>query len=196
MRLDAVRNRQKLLDVAERLFSIRGAEVEMDEIAAAAGVGVGTIYRHFDTKLALVQAIVLASFEDLIARAQASARASDPGVAFFEFFELLALHAAAKHNLIEAFARAGNVQIGTPAELAGRRKRFRTAFGRLLERAQVAGAVRRDVEVGELVALVNGAFTYLERDGGTEEAKQRLLALVRRAIAVPGRGRRRAGSSS
>jgi AcrR family transcriptional regulator len=151
----------------------------MDEIAAAAGLGVGTIYRHFATKDALVTAIVVGPVEELIAEAQALATAADPGAAFFSLFTRLVELANAKRHFVDVFARAGRqASYGTPAELASRHDRFRAALGALLERAQRAGAVRPDVRVPELVALAHGAFPYLARDRAGRAAHRRLLALV------------------
>ncbi len=184
MRADAARNRARLLTVAEELFTQRGPSVEMDEIADAAGVGVGTIYRHFATKEALFAAIVIAPIEALIDEARSLANAPDAGAAFYGLFEKLAGLASAKHHLIAAFARAGQAPpAGTPAEIASRRDRFHDAFGKLLKRAQRAGAVRTDVRVAELVAIINGAFPYLERGGAGRAAHRRLLALVEDALA-------------
>ena len=181
MRADAARNRAKLLLVAERLFMSKGPVVEMDEIAAAAGLGVGTIYRHFATKEALLEAIVVAPIEALIDEARAMSKAPEPGAAFYLLLEKLVELATAKHHLIAAFARAGHSPpVGAPDEVASRSDRFAEAFGRLLARAQRAGAVRRDVRVPELVAIVNGAFPYL---GSDTAARRRLLALIKDALA-------------
>src|SRR5258707_688175 len=100
MRADAVRNRQKLLSVAEELFTTKGVGVEMDEIAAAADLGVGTIYRHFATKEALIEAIVVGPVEELIAEARELATAANPGDAFFEMFAKLVNFATKKHHLL------------------------------------------------------------------------------------------------
>jgi AcrR family transcriptional regulator len=189
MRADAIRNRKRLLEVAEGLFTAKGPNVEMDEIAEAAAVGVGTIYRHFATKEALVQAIVVGPIEELIEEAAALANARDAGDAFFTFFASLVQRATAKHHLADAFSKSGRVHYGTPAELESRRRRFRAAFGVLLERAQQAGAVRADIRTPELVALVNGAFPYLQRDGGDRKAGRRLLAFIVDALAKRARPR-------
>lgn len=192
MRADAARNRTKLLAVAEELFMTKGASVEMDEIAAAAGLGVGTIYRHFATKDALFEAIVVTPIEALIEEARARATEADAGAAFYALFEKLVELASAKHHLIAAFARAGHApQVGSPDEIASRHDRFRNAFGRLLLRAQRAGAVRKDVRVPELIAIVNGAFPSLECDGKGRAAHRRLLALIKDALAPSSEGRAR-----
>lgn len=188
MRADAIRNRKRVLQVAERLFLVKGADVEMDEIAAAAGIGVGTVYRHFPTKEALVQAVVVGPIEELINEATALAKAPEAGAAFFTFFTSLVEIATAKHHVMAAFSKSGRVH-GTPAELQSRRTRFREALGLLLQRAQDAGAVRANVRTPELVALVNGAFPYLQRDGGGREAHHRLLSFIIEGLSTGGRSR-------
>lgn len=195
MRADAARNRKRVFDVAERLFTQKGLAVEIDEIAEAAGVGVGTIYRHFATKDALVRAVFAIPIEDLIERAKSLAGAPDPGAAFFTFFDELVALATAKHRLVDALSKSGEAVIGTPAEIASRHARFRAAFEVLLTRAQRAGTVRRDVGAPEIVALVNGAFPYLQRSGGTREEHVRLLRFIVDGLAAgvrsPPRVRRR-----
>jgi AcrR family transcriptional regulator len=184
MRVDAVRNRKKLLEVAERLFTTHGVAVEMDEIAAAADLGVGTIYRHFATKDALVQAIIVGPVEELIEKARSLARAPDPGAAFHEIYGDLVELATTKHRLIAELTRAGHPpSYGSAGDIASRHDRFRAAFTVLLERAQRAGAVRRGVRIAELIAVAHGAFPYLERDGDSHAARKRLLDLVLRALA-------------
>jgi AcrR family transcriptional regulator len=179
MRADAAKNRAKLLAVAERLFHTRGVSVEMDEIAAEAGVAVGTIYRHFPTKAALVEAVIVTPIEALIAEAHQRASAPDPGAAFFELFEKLVGLARAKHHLVASFVETGKAApMGVTREIVSRRVRFRAAFGKLLAHAQRAGAVRRDIRVPEIIAIVNGAFPYLERDGGSPAAHGRLLKWI------------------
>jgi AcrR family transcriptional regulator len=190
MRADALRNRKRLLAVAERLLTAKGPAVEMDEIAAAAGVGVGTIYRHYATKEALVRAVLAAVFEDLIDEASAAAAAPDPGAAFFRFLGLFIERAAIKHHLAEAFSHGrGATKMEGPNAAAteavdSKRHRFRVALEALLERAQRAGAVREDVRVPELLALVNGAFPYLRRNGADRDVHARLLKLVAGALAA------------
>jgi AcrR family transcriptional regulator len=187
MRADAVRNRAKVLAVAERLFDTKGIAVEMDEIAGAAGLAVGTIYRHFPTKEALVEAVVVTPIEELIEEARALARHPDPSAAFYSLFEKLVELASAKHHLIAAFVRAGHsAPVGTPGELASRHDRFHDAFGKLLVRAQSAGAVRPDIRVPELVAIINGAFPYLERDRAGRAAHRRLLTVIEDALSPSG----------
>jgi AcrR family transcriptional regulator len=179
MRTDAAKNRAKLLTVAEHLFLTHGVSVGMDEIADEAGVAVGTIYRHFPTKAALVEAVIVEPIEALIAEAHRRSHTPDPGAAFFEFLEKLVALARAKHHLIASFVETGKAApTGGTREVVSRRVRFRTAFAKLLARAQRAGAVRPDVRVPEIIAIVNGAFPYLDREDGGTAAHRRLLAWI------------------
>ena len=87
LRADAQRNRTRILDAAEVVFAAEGIEVPVDTIAEKAGVGVGTLYRHFPTKEKLCEAILLERLAGLTEDARAQADAADPGAAFFGFLE-------------------------------------------------------------------------------------------------------------
>src|ERR1700680_1105959 len=86
LRADAQRNRARLLDVAEVVFASKGIAASTEEIAREAGVGIGTVFRHFPTKEALLEAVFVRRLEQLAAHADALADAYDPGAAFFTFF--------------------------------------------------------------------------------------------------------------
>src|SRR3954447_1741207 len=104
LRADAQRNRQRVLDAARDAFAEAGRAVPLDEIAARAGVGPGTVYRHFPTKEALFEAVTEARLRDLVSHARAGADAADPGAAFAGFLAGRAGEAVARRNLQEAFA--------------------------------------------------------------------------------------------
>src|SRR5262245_60355099 len=89
LRADARRNRQRVLEVAFAVFAAEGLAVPVHEIARRAGLGTGTVSRHFPTKEALFQAVFLDRVERLADRARMLAEAGDPGAAFVEFFSLL-----------------------------------------------------------------------------------------------------------
>src|ERR1700761_9375239 len=95
LRADAQRNRDKVLRAARDAFATSGFGVPVDEIATRAGVGPGTVYRHFPTKEALFEAVVSARIADLIADAQGRAGSADPGAAFYGFLEKIASEASA-----------------------------------------------------------------------------------------------------
>jgi AcrR family transcriptional regulator len=172
-RADAVRNRQRVLEVAQHVFAREGLAVPIDEIARRAGLGVGTVYRHFPTKEALFEAVVLSRLEQTVADARALAGASDAGAAFFDFLERLVEDGAAKKDLIAAIASTGSEFKRT---LGAKKKELGAAMGELLARAQRAGAVRADATVPDVIALVRGPFAAVEpRDGA---ARARLFAIV------------------
>ncbi|SDG11693.1 transcriptional regulator, TetR family [Lentzea fradiae] len=148
MRADAARNREKVLVAARELFAEKGFDVPLDEIAARAGVGPGTVYRHFPTKQALFQAVTDARVSAMIA--SAAEPADDPGEALFAFLARMAEEASAKRDLSDA--------ITVPSEL---RDNLHAALGGLLTQAQEAGAVRRDVTTKDLVSLMKGLLQSL-----------------------------------
>ncbi|HVY46937.1 MAG TPA: helix-turn-helix domain-containing protein [Minicystis sp.] len=173
LRADAARNRARVLEVALEAFAAEGLSVPIDEIARRVGVGVGTLYRHFPTKEALFAAIVLDRMARLVAEARGRANAEDPGAAFFEFLELFVEEAAAKRDLHDAIKDGG---FEMPASL---RRDMRDAIGTLLERARAAGAVRADVGVDEVIALVKGTFMAIAGIRGAGAAsRRRVLAIV------------------
>ena len=110
LRADARRNREQVLRAAREAFAESGYGVPLDEIAARAGVGPGTVYRHFPAKEALFQAVVTARIEDLLGDARARADNDDPGGAFFGFLGRVAEEAAAKRDLPDAIAIAGSLR--------------------------------------------------------------------------------------
>jgi AcrR family transcriptional regulator len=172
LRADARRNRERVLAAARRAFAERGYGVPLDEIAAAAGVGPGTVYRHFPTKEALFEAVSVANVEELAADARARAEAADPALAFDGFLERLAEQALAKRDLPDAFAGAGAQAVA--AALAD----FHDALGVLLSAAQEVGGVRRDVRVGDLLVLFKGLL-HAVRSDPDPDVRHRVLAVVR-----------------
>jgi AcrR family transcriptional regulator len=181
-----------VLDAAESAFAADGISVPIDEIARRAGVGAGTVYRHFTTKEALFQAIVLTRHERMTARARALAGARDPGTAFFDFLATVVDEGRVKRDLAEALAAAG---FDSSPDAARVGREFRGAVADLLARAQRAGAVRDDVGIADLMALLRG-ISLAVRDAGEADQPRRLLDIVcgglRPAIspptgAVPGR---------
>ena len=154
LRADARRNRARVLDAATEAFAAEGPTVPLDEIARRAGVGAGTVYRHFPTKEALLHAVLNDRLEVLRDEALEALAAPEPGPAFFAFFETMATSAEQKMDLAEALARQGIDVLSATRDVAATLK---GALGELLRRAQDAGAVRIDVRFEDLHALVLGA---------------------------------------
>jgi AcrR family transcriptional regulator len=144
-RADARRNREKVLRAAQDAFATSGYGVPLDEIAARAGVGPGTVYRHFPSKEELFEAVVTARVRDLIEDARDRSGDADPGRAFFGFLGRIRQEAAAKRDLPEAIAITGSLQDDLHA-----------AIDVLLRRAQRAGAVRPEITTPDIIVLLKG----------------------------------------
>jgi AcrR family transcriptional regulator len=174
-RVDARANRSRILDVAEEVFGSGGESASTEEVARRAGVGIGTVFRHFPTKAALLEAVLVRRFDRLTERAEALLDAADPGEAFLGLFRQLAASAAAKIAITEALLDAGGDRDGDAARASDG---LRRAIGALLQRAQQAGAVRDDVELPEVYALLVGIARAAARAHLDEQARARLLAIV------------------
>lgn len=173
LRADARRNRARVLEAAEEVFAVLGVGAPIDEIARRAGLGIGTVYRHFPTKEALWEAVAEGRFERILADICSRTDAADPGAAFFEVLGRVVEEGCAKRDLGDALLGAGIDMTARHREAVAE---LRSAVDVLLRRAQEAGAVRRDVGVEELFALVGG--TCSAGDRGFGEADPRRLAAV------------------
>jgi AcrR family transcriptional regulator len=150
-RADAQRNRARILEAAETVFAAEGIEVPVDLIAEKAGVGVGTLYRHFPTKEKLCEAVLLDRLLALTLDARALADADDPKAAFFGFLAHFVEEGAAKRDLIVAVMGAGLEHDEFSEAVKGD---LNDAIGVLLQRAQAVGAVRPDVKPDAVLALI------------------------------------------
>lgn len=175
LRADARRNRTRVLEAAEEVLAERGLGAAMSAIAARAGVGVGTIYRHFPTKEALYQAIVVERLHRLADEAGRLSTADDPGTAFFDFFARVVDESAAKKTYADALAEAG---VDVKAAASGVGQQISGAIELLLTRAQRAGAVRDDVTMPELAALLTGTAMAAEHSAWGEDLRRRTLTIV------------------
>ncbi len=153
LRADAQRNRASILDAAEGEFRAHGVDASMDEIAHRAGVGVGTVYRNFPTKEALLQAIVAARLQPLLDAAREAASAEDAGEAFFAFLRRLSDESAAFKALAERMAASGFDLTATKKDVM---RELLGAVGELLARAQRYGRVRTDISIDDVSMLMAG----------------------------------------
>jgi AcrR family transcriptional regulator len=135
------------------VFAAEGISVPVDVIAEKAGVGVGTLYRHFPTKEKLCEAILLQRIGELVADARSRLGSDDPGAAFFDFLQHLVGEFALKRDLIVAMSGAG-VEFEVVAAEA--KQELQETVKELLLAAQKAGAVRRDVSGEVVLSLVGG----------------------------------------
>ncbi|NUS45512.1 MAG: TetR/AcrR family transcriptional regulator [Mycobacteriaceae bacterium] len=184
VRSDARRNRALVLAAAYHALAERGTGVSLAEIARRAGVGAGTVYRHFPTKTDLLEAVMQQRIECVTERARAAVHAADVGAAFFEFCAELVLSAPRS----QAICDLTTSDDGWPRALmrsAG--DRFRGALADLLAAAQHAGAVRPDLSVRDVQALFTGAIAIqrTSSEAGTLAGPARMVLEAMHAAAHP-----------
>lgn len=182
LRADARRNRARLLAVAEDIFATRGLTVSTEEIAAAAGVGIGTLFRHFPTKEALLEAVFVERLSALADEANALALAPEPGEVFVAFIRDVLLQARSKSAIADALASAGVDLQHTAADV---KAELNSALERLLSNAQRAGAVRDDISIAELLAVLVGASRAVQHLGGNAELEARTITIFLDGLRPP-----------
>lgn len=144
LRADARRNRARILAAADEVFAARGAAASTEEVAAAAGVAIGTVFRHFPTKQDLLGALLKELLADLAAHAE------DDDL--FTFFTRVVTAAGEKKFVVELLAGHG-----VEVEVGGAVRSLSVAVEELLRRARDAGQVRADVQLDEVLALMGAA---------------------------------------
>ena len=154
MRADAARNRARVIEVAYETFAADGLAVPIDEIARRAGVGAGTVYRHFPTKEALFQAVIAERIRGVVEEGRTLLAEADPADALFAFLRSMVLQwGAADRGLVDALAGSG-IDVNTVVPEA--EGEYLSVLGDLLTAAQRAGTARGDVTVADVKALLVG----------------------------------------
>ena len=152
-RADAQRNRARLLAAAKAAFAAKGSRASLDEIARAAGVGIGTLYRHFPARDALIAAVYRNEAEQLAEAAPRLARTHPPVEALRAWLLLFVDYIAAKQGMAEAL----NSVVGGPSGLyAASSERTRQALAMLVERAAASGEIRLGLDPLDLLRAVAG----------------------------------------
>jgi AcrR family transcriptional regulator len=180
-RADARRNREKLLAAARDAFAAAGS-VPLETIARDAGLGIGTLYRHFPTREALVEAVYAAELDEVTAGASALLEELPPEAALRAWMDRYTAFVAAKRGMMEALrAGGGTGNIATPAT----RERITAAIATILAAGADAGSLRADVEPEDVTAMLLGIF-HSAAGGNSPQQTGRLLDLVVDALRTTG----------
>jgi AcrR family transcriptional regulator len=174
MRADARRNRQLVLAAADEPFAAEGIGVSTDEIARRAGVGSGTLYRHFPTKESLFEAVLVEPMARLAAQARDEAESDRPADALFALMVHLSCEAASRRNLISAMAGVG---INVNETAVSLKADIENAVETLLERAKEAGQVRADATKADVMALTMATCTVAAQ-GKLDCSQSRMVEIV------------------
>ena len=177
-RADALRNRDKLVQVARAAFAGADESVPLEGIARRAGVGIGTLYRHFPTREALVGAVYAAELDDITGCVPALLQELPPDAALRVWMERYAAFIATKRGMVETL-RAGlaSGRIAIP----NTRERITTAIATILASGAAAGSLRADVEPRDITVLLLGVLVA-STVGDAPEQTGRLLDLVMAAL--------------
>ena len=157
LRADARRNRERVLEAAHDVIAEQGLDAQMDEIAARAEVGVGTVYRHFPTKDALIGALVATRWSELAAAGEESFDADDPGEGLRDFLWRCA-RLQRDNRAWAQLTAAGRVA----GEAEHERQELLAVTQRLVDRAKAAGAVREDLEADDISMLMCGTCSVMQ----------------------------------
>lgn len=172
LRADARRNRERVLDSARGCFAESGCSVQMEDIARDAGVGVGTVYRHFPNKEAVIQALVDDYFAELGRRAERALEIEDPWEAFTSYIWDAA-------DMLGANVGLSEVTAGGQMREAAERSSFIDAVGELIARAQKAGVMREDVTIDDVPMIMCSLGRVQQLGAGTAAANwRRHLAIM------------------
>ncbi|MGP4051996.1 TetR/AcrR family transcriptional regulator [Streptomyces sp. 2A115] len=179
MRADARRNRDRLIAEARAAFAEFGADASLEDVARRAGVGIGTLYRHFPNRHALLSAVFADAVNDLLSRSRALLDDPQPCTALVAWLRAIITHAGEYRGLSRALMSASHDEGSALARCSGP---MRAAGSRLLARAQQAGAVRSEVSIGDLLQLTNAIALAAEETPDDPELADRLLTLTLRGL--------------
>jgi len=182
MRADARRSRAKLLEAATAAFADNGAEAPLEDIARRAGVGIGTLYRHFPTRLDLQAAVFRSQVESVCAAADEYLTSTAPDQALAGWLRAMVAYLATKRGLSRVLVDA----LGKDSPLmTGCWDVMNDATDRLMTRAQQAGTLRKDIKPIDVLRLVHGIVIATEQAPGETD---RLLGLMLDGLRAKGAG--------
>jgi len=179
MRADARRNYERLVSAARDVFAKFGADASMEAVAKEAGVGVGTLYRHFPRRIDLVEAVYRTDVDQLVFGADAAIQELEPWPALVKFLQSFVGYAMAKRVLLtelhEAFEKNPELKVAS-------RDRINRAMNQVLAGAQRAGEVRTDIDGNDLMQLISPMCTSCTV---SEEQSRRLITMVLDGLRQP-----------
>ncbi|HWV76005.1 MAG TPA: TetR/AcrR family transcriptional regulator [Isoptericola sp.] len=181
-RADAERNRQALLDAAREALADGNGTFSLEAVARAAGVGIGTLYRHFPNREALVTAAYEAQVEDLLAQGTRLLDAMPAREALREWLGQFARFVSTKRGMLDAL-RLGMIESAQQHDVTGMRDRMAAAIAPMLDAGARDGTLRPDVHPADVVLLVAGSLMPLQAD---EAQTERLMSLVLDALRPEG----------
>lgn len=175
-RADAQRNRERLIETAKAAFTDLGTDVALEEIARRAEVGIGTLYRHFPTRDAIVAAVYRNEVEQLAAAADRLLATMPAGEALHQWMRLAIDYIATKKLMASALSAMAD---GTAALYASSGPRIVGAMNLLVDRAKAAGDIRADVDADDMLrALVGFAYGNIKPDGADPAWRTSALRLI------------------
>jgi AcrR family transcriptional regulator len=172
-RADAIRNRDLLIVAAAEAFAARGADVPLEDIARNAGVGIGTLYRHFPTRESLVEAVYRHEIDVLCERADQFLESMPPEQALAAWMQLFVVHVATKRGMLSLLKPLLSTNPNFSDQTRGRAT---AAASKLLEAGVAAGTIRADVDGGDLLRAVGGIC--MSTDQERSAASERLVGLL------------------
>src|SRR5260370_28733561 len=174
-RIDAQRNRARILEVAKQACSRRGANASLDDIVKEAGVGAGTLYRHFPKRDALIEAVYRTEVEKLAAAERKFAETMAPTDALRAWMLLFVDYIAAKHIIAPAL----NTFVGGASKLyEGSRAQIQGAIEALVKRAIKSGDIRKDIEPFDLLRALIGVSSVPSSPDWQKSAKRLVYSLI------------------
>lgn len=185
-RVDAVRNRAKLLAAARRRLADGDTTLGLNTVARCAGVGVGTAYRHFPDRRSLIEGLAADALAALVEDARRAAAETDPADGLERLLRAALTAMTADHVLAEVLKAPAPVC----AETLGLSEQLGAAIGQLLGRARDAGAIREDLDPDDLRRLLAGVHTAALAGADTPAAQDRYLGVLLAGLRRPTTGNR------
>jgi AcrR family transcriptional regulator len=181
-RADARRNREKLVEVAAAAFAEKGVEASLEDIARQAGVGIGTLYRHFPTREHLVEVVYRRELESLAAAADELAQKYSADVALEEWMRRFVSYMAAKRGMAASLKILASTNSSLFADGFGQ---VRNALDGLLRRAADQGLIRRDIDTTDLMHAMSSIYSMPDSPEWRARA-HRLIGLLTDGLRMKG----------